>query len=206
MKARRRVLVGPPMSLLVVALGLTSTLAAPAEAPRTVKDDDPIEVVVETKKKPDWLFPGLDHPRVQAFFNSGSSVGGSLLDESGEPEIRPLVRTGTIKIHDAASAAERRAARRFARALVDSVRPALEACYVDALDRSPTEAARLTFRVELSPDDRGPVLVSDGMLGDVFGNACVHGVLEFAEATPPRLQASLEIPVWFWLQTVYAPS
>lgn len=195
------------MSLLAVALSLTSTLAAPADAPpQTVEDREPIEVVVETKKRPDWLFPGLDHPRVQAFFRSGSTVGDSLIGDSGAPEIRPLVRTGTIKISDAASAADRRAARRFARALVDSVRPALEACYVDALDRTPTDATRLTFRVDLSQADRGAVLVSEGMLGDVFGNACVHGVLEFAEATPPRLDASLEIPVWFWLQTVYAPS
>ena len=194
------------MSLSAVALSLTSTLAAPDAPPQTPEDGDPIEVVVETKKRPDWLFPGLDHPRVQAFFRSGSSVGPSLLDDSGEPEIRPLVRTGTIKIHDVASAAERRAARRFARELVDSVRPALEACYVDVLDRTPTDATRLTFRVELSHTDRGAVLVSEGMLGDVFGNACVHGVLEFAEAIPPRMDASLEIPVWFWLQTVYAPS
>jgi hypothetical protein len=190
------------MSLFVVALGLSSTLAAP---PQTPEDGEPIEVVVETKKRPDWLFPGLDHPRVQAFFRSGSSVGPSLLDEPVEPEIRPLVRTGTIKIHDAVSAVERRAARRFARALVDSVRPALEACYVDALDRSPTDATRLTFRVELSRGDRGAVVVSDGMLGDVFGNACVHGVLEFADATPPEIDLSLEIPVWFWLQTYYGP-
>ena len=101
--------------------------------------------------------------------------------------------------------AERREARRFARELVESVRPALEACYVDSLGRTPTDAARLTFRVELSRDDRGPVLVSDGILGDVYGNACVHGVLEFAEARAPRLDASLEIPVWFWLQTMYGP-
>ena len=87
----------------------------------------------------------------------------------------------------------------------DGVRPALEACYVDSLGRTPTDAARLTFRVELSRDDRGPVLVSDGILGDVYGNACVHGVLEFAEARAPRLDASLEIPVWFWLQTMYGP-
>lgn len=194
------------MSLPALALSLTSTLAAPDAPPNTVEDREPIEVVVETKKRPDWLFPGLDHPRVQAFFRSGSSVGPSLLDDPGEAEIRPLVRAGSIKIHDAASAAERRAARRFARALVDSVRPALEACYVDALDRSPTDATRLVFRVELSQQDRGAVLVSDGMLGDVFGNACVHGVLEFAEASPPRMNASLEIPVWFWLQTVQAPS
>jgi hypothetical protein len=192
------------MSLLAVALSLSSTLAAgPESSPQQVEDREPIEIVVETKKRPDWLFPGLDHPRVQAFFRSGSTVGGSLFDQPSEPEVRPLVRTGTIRISDVASAAERRAARRFARALVDSVRPALEACYVDALARSPTDAARLTFRVELSRDDRGPVLVADGMLGDVFGNACVHGVLEFAEAKPPRLEASLEIPVWFWLDTVH---
>lgn len=192
------------MSLLAVAVHLSSTLIAPAQSPQ-VEDEKPIEVVVETKKRPDWLFPGLDHPHVQAFFRSGSMVGDSLFDPS-EPEIRPLVRTGTIKVHEAGSAAERRAARRFARELVESVRPALEACYVDALDRKPTEAARLTFRVELTGVERGPVLVSDGLLGDVFGNACVHGVLEFAEAAPPRLQASLEIPVWFWLQTVHGPS
>jgi hypothetical protein len=190
------------MSLLAVALSLTSNLAAPETPPQQVDDREPIEIVVETKKRPDWLFPGLDHPRVQAFFRSGSTVGGSLFDEPTEPEVRPLVRTGTIKIHDAATAAERRAARRFARTLVDSVRPALEACYVDALARSPTDATRLTFRVELSREDRGPVLVAEGMLGDVFGNACVHGVLEFAEATPPRLEASVEIPVWFWLDTI----
>ncbi|HLT38932.1 MAG TPA: hypothetical protein VK034_21760 [Enhygromyxa sp.] len=191
------------MSSITVALTLASQLVAPAEAPpEHVDGGDPIEVVVETKKRPDWLFPGLDHPRVQAFFRSGSTVGGSLFDEPRELEIRPLVRAGTIKIHDALSRTERREARRFARALVDSVRPALEACYVDSLGRTPTDAARLTFRVELSRDDRGPVLVSEGVLGDVFGNACVHGVLEFAEAQAPRLQASLEIPVWFWLQTM----
>jgi hypothetical protein len=190
----------------ILASTLASTLATTAQPPsQQVDDDEPIEIVVETKKRPDWLFPGLDHPRVQAFFNSDSSVGDSLYG-GGEPEIRPLVRTGTIKVHDAMSRAERREARRFARALVESVRPALEACYTDTLDRTPTDAARLTFRVELSRDDRGPVLIADGMLGDVFGNACVHGVLEFAEATAPRLEASLEIPVWFWLQTVYAPS
>lgn len=194
------------MSKIAVALGLVLSLAAPADdPPEQVDDGETIEVVVETKKRPDWLFPGLDHPRVQAFFRSGSSVGDSLLDEPSEPQIRPLVRAGTIKIHDAISRAERREARRFARELVESVRPALEACYVDSLGRTPTDAARLTFRVELSRDDRGPVLVSDGILGDVYGNACVHGVLEFAEARAPRLDASLEIPVWFWLQTMYGP-
>lgn len=195
--------------MFMIAVALSSSLALFArgeEPPKQVEGGEAIEVVVETKKRPDWLFPGLDHPRVQAFFNSGSTVGASLFDEDGGPEIRPLVRTGTIKVHDAVSRAERRAARRFARELVASVRPALEACYVDALDRSPTDAAKLTFRVDLSRSDRGPVLVSDGLLGDVFGNACVHGVLEFAEAKPPQLDASLEIPVWFWLQTVTQPS
>jgi hypothetical protein len=175
-------------------------------APKREESEEAIEVVVETKKRPDWLFPGLDHPRVQAFFGSGSSVGGSLMDRSGGVEIRPLVRAGTIKIHEAMSRPERRAARRFARELVDSVRPALEACYVDSLNRTPIDATRLVFQVELSRADRGPVLVSHGILGDVFGNACVHGVLEFAEANAPQLEASLEIPVWFWLQTVSAPA
>lgn len=193
----------------MIAVVLSSSLlffAPDDEPPEQVDGGDVIEVVVETKKRPDWLFPGLDHPRVQAFFNSGSTVGASLLDDDGAPLIRPLVRTGTIKVHDATSRSERRAARRFARELVASVRPALEACYVDALDRSPTDATKLTFRVDLNRNDRGPVLVADGLLGDVFGNACVHGVLEFAEAEPPPLDASLEIPVWFWLQTVTQPS
>lgn len=191
------------MSLSAIALGLALLLAAPADStPEQVEGGEVIEVVVETKTRPDWLFPGLDHPRVQAFFHSGSSVGGSLFDPDDTAELRPLVRAQGIKVRDAASASERRAARRFARELVESVRPALEACYVDALDRSPTEATRLTFRVDLSTSDRGPVIVSEGMLGDVFGNACVHGVLEFADAEAPKLLASLEIPVWFWLQTV----
>lgn len=195
------------MSMIAVVLSSSLSLFAPSDEPppEQVEGGEAIEVVVETKKRPDWLFPGLDHPRVQAFFRSGSTVGGSLLDEPSEPEIRPLVRTGTIKIHHAPSRADRRAARRFARELVASVRPALEACYVDALERSPTDAAKLIFRVDLSRSDRGPVLVSDGVLGDVFGNACVHGVLEFAEAKAPQLEASLEIPVWFWLQTVTGP-
>jgi len=186
------------MSMLAIVSTLALALSAPTD-PRD--DDDTIEVVVETKTRPDWLFPGLDHPRVQEFFRSGSTIGGSLFDEAREPEIRPLVRAGTVKVHAVASGAERRAARRYARELVASVRPALEACYVDTLDRSPLATTRLTFRVDLSGSDRGPVLVSDGTLGDVFGNACVHGVLEFAEAEPPRMQASLEIPVWFWLST-----
>ena len=187
------------MSLSAIALGLALPFAA---APEQVEGGEVIEVVVETKTRPDWLFPGLDHPRVQAFFHSGSSVGGSLFDDDDTPELRPLVRAQGIRVRDAATASERRAARKFAHELVASVRPALEACYVDALDCSPTEATRLTFRVELSTSDRGPVIVSEGMLGDVFGNACVHGVLEFADAQAPRLLASLEIPVWFWLQTV----
>ena len=47
----------------------------------------------------------------------------------------------------------------------------------------------------LSPD--GHIFVSDG-----YGNACVHGVLEFAKVDPPALSVELEIPVWFWLQSV----
>lgn len=192
------------MSKIAASLGL-ALFATTAPQPQP-PDDEPVEIVVETKKRPDWLFPGLDHPRVQAFFRSGSTVGNSLLDRPREPEVRPLIRTGTIKVHESLSRSDRRAARRFARDLVESVRPALEACYVDALARSPTDAARLTFRVELSRADRGAVVVANGVLGDVYGNACVHGVLEFADARAPRLDAELEIPVWFWLQTVHAPS
>jgi hypothetical protein len=160
----------------------------------------PIEIVVDTK--PDWLFPGLDHPRVQAYFRSGSSVGGSLFDDPEQVVQRPLVRAGSIAVHGADDRAERTAARRFARQLVADVRPALEACYADVLQRHPTDAARLVLRVELAPDDRGAVKVSSGVLGDVFGNACVHGVLEFADVDAPAIGARVDIPVWFWLQTM----
>lgn len=188
----------PSLSLALVLLAPVDA-APPDSDPDPDSNDDAIEVVVETK--PDWLFPGLDHPRVQAFFRSGSSVGTSLFDAEVEPEPRPLVRAGSIRATAFASAAERRAARRFARELVASVRPALEACYVDTLQRAPVDAIKLTFSVELTGGDRGPVRVAAGTLGDVFGNACVHGVLEFAEVEVPALAGSLEIPVWFWLQT-----
>jgi hypothetical protein len=189
------------MPNLVVPASLLALLAMFAGRPSTIDEGEPIEIVVETKKRPDWLFPSVDHPRVQAFFRSGSMTGHSLHDLEHPPEPRPLVRAGTVKVHGTLSKADRRVARRFARKLIDDVRPALEACYVDALDRSPTDATRLTFRVDLSQRDRGPVVIADGTLGDVYGNACAHGVLEFAEADVPPLVASLEIPVWFWLQT-----
>jgi hypothetical protein len=162
--------------------------------------DTPIEIVVNTK--PDWLFPGLDHPRVQAYFHSGSTVGGSLFDEPEQIVQRPLVRAGSIAVHGANDRAERTAARRFARELVADVRPALEACFADVLQRQPTDAARLVFSVELAPDNRGAVRVSSGVLGDVYGNACVHGVLEFADVDAPAIGARVDIPVWFWLQTM----
>lgn len=188
----------PSMSISQLSsLALSLLVAAPAE--QTPDDDHAIEIVVETK--PDWLFPGLDHPRVQAFFRSGSSVGSSMFDDDAPAERRPLVRAGTIKVRGADDRRERTAARRFARDLVADVRPALEACYVDVLARSPTDATRLTFSVELSPGDRGPIRVRTGTLGDVYGNACVHGVLEFADVDAPAISASVDIPVWFWLQT-----
>jgi hypothetical protein len=173
-----------------------------ADGPTTVEDDTTIEIVVETKKRPDWLFPHLDHPRVQAFFRSGSSVGGSLFDARVEPQRRPLVRAGSVRVDGVADRSERNAARKFARQLVADVRPALEACYADALARSPTDWARLTFSVELQPGSRSPIRVHTGVLGDVYGNACVHGVLEFADVQAPAIVASIEIPVWFWLQTL----
>jgi hypothetical protein len=162
--------------------------------------DTPIEIVVDTK--PDWLFPGLDHPRVQAYFHSGSTVGGSLFDEPEQVVQRPLVRAGSIAVHGADDRAERTAARRFARELVANVRPALEACYADVLQRQSTDATRLVFSVELAPDNRGAIRVSSGVLGDVFGNACVHGVLEFADVDAPVIGARVDIPVWFWMQTM----
>jgi hypothetical protein len=186
---------------------LVAPIVAPTERrspdPQTKSDDGadaPIEIVVDTK--PDWLFPGLDHPRVQAYFHSGSTVGGSLFDEPEQIVRRPLVRAGSIAVHGAGDRAERTAARRFARELVADVRPALEACYADVLARQPTDATRLVFSVELEPDNRGAVRVSSGTLGDVFGNACVHGVLEFADIDAPAIGARVEIPVWFWLQTM----
>lgn len=190
----------PPVTLLALSL-LVSSAAPDAGKQHEADEGETIEIVVETKKRPDWLFPGLDHPRVQAFFRSGSSTGGSLFDEPEERARRPLVRAGTVKVHGAESRAQRKAARKFARRLVADVRPALEACYTDVLARSPTDAARLTFSVALSSGSRGAVRVSRGVLGDVYGNACVHGVLEFADVDVPSVDAELDIPVWFWLQT-----
>ncbi|WP_181197690.1 hypothetical protein [Enhygromyxa salina] len=186
-----------------LSLTLLTLVLAPVEPPTpTAGPGRAIEIVVETKKRPDWLFPGLAHPRVQAYFRSGSSVGNSLFDEPQAQVRRPLVRAGAIKVRGAEGRAQRKAARRFARDLVADVRPALEACYADALERRPTDATRLTFHVALSGEDRGPVTVSAGVLGDVYGNACVHGVLEFADVVAPQLEAAVDIPVWFWLQSV----
>ena len=176
--------------------------APEAEEERQEADaGDTVEIVVETKKRPDWLFPTLDHPRVQAFFNSGNSVGPSLFDEDAEAVRRSLVRAGTIAVRGAGSRVERRAARRFARQLVAQARPALEACYEDALARDASDATRLTLSVALDGHDRSAVRLSSGVLGDVYGNACVHGVLEFVELDVPALSAEIQIPVWFWLQT-----
>jgi hypothetical protein len=218
------------LSIALVLLVAPTERRAPARSEREAEREEaaktPIEIVVDTK--PDWLFPGLDHPRVQAYFHSGSSVGGSLFDEPEQIVQRPLVRAGSIAVHGADDRAERTAARRFARELVADVRPALEACYADVLQRQPTDAARLVFSVELAPDNqpvereasphggrrpstggfhgrvgnRGAVRVSSGVLGDVYGNACVHGVLEFADVDAPAIGARVDIPVWFWLQTM----
>lgn len=209
------------LALLVVPTERrTPERRTPAPPPAPSRDEGeadapPIEIVVDTK--PDWLFPGLDHPRVQAYFRSDSMVGGSLFDPPEQVVQRPLVRAGSIAVHGADDRAERAAARRFARELVADVRPALEACYADVLQRQPTDAARLVLSVELAPtnppasretglqgvqDNRGAVRVSSGVLGDVYGNACVHGVLEFADVDAPAIGARVDIPVWFWLQTM----
>jgi hypothetical protein len=186
--------------VLSIALALLAVPPPERSPEREGAAETPIELVVDTK--PDWLFPGLDHPRVQAYFRSGSTVGGSLFDEPGQIVQRPLVRAGSIAVRGAGDRSDRTAARRFARQLVADARPALEACFADVLQRHPTEAARLVLSVELAPDDRGAVRVRSGVLGDVHGNACVHGVLEFADVEAPAIGAQVEIPVWFWLQTM----
>jgi len=191
------------MLILALALGL-------AGEPVVVDGGEVIEVVVEKKQRRKLAFATLDDPRVQAFFRSGSSTGASLISGERSVERRPLVRAGSVRVlagvsRVATSRAERREVRRFARALVNEARPELEACYVETLGRAEADTVRLTVRVELSRSDRGPVRLSEGMLGDVLGNACVHGVLEFADAEAPLLDASVEIPVWFWVQTNYGP-
>lgn len=174
---------------------------------RAGASEESVEIVVDDPRD-DWLFPGLDNPRVQAFFRSGSPTGGSLFDRQHPPRRRPLVRAGVVKVRGAEGGKQRRAARRFANSLVADARLALEACYEDSLARSPTDAVQLTFRVELDGSDRGAIQLARGVLGDVYGNACVTGVLEFADAAEvAKAQVSgmrgvrLEIPVWFWLQT-----
>ncbi|NVB40472.1 hypothetical protein G6O69_21710 [Pseudenhygromyxa sp. WMMC2535] len=194
----------PALALLAVLLlprGPTPQTSDPEEAPEAedARDGTVTEIVVKDER-PSWLFPGLDHPRVQAYFRSASMLGPSLFDAAPLPP-RPLVRAGSVRVHGAADRQTKRLARRFARSLVADVRPALEACYVDVLARSPTDAARLTLALQLGAE-RGPVHLAAGQLGDVYGNACVLGVLEFAEREGPALEGvALEIPVWFWLQS-----
>ncbi|WP_045115421.1 hypothetical protein [Plesiocystis pacifica] len=195
---------------------------APAPAGETeeqvVEGGDPdegatIDIVVE-KPRPDWLFPKLDHPRVQAFFRNDAMTGSSLFDPEPPPPPVPLVRAGRLEVQGAASPAQRRAARRFARRLVADRRDALEACYVDALQRSAGDAVKLTFSIEVQNGSRSAFHLDRGQLGDTFGNACVMGVLEFAPAQiegRDRAEAlrahtvKIDIPVWFWLQSQTVP-
>jgi hypothetical protein len=188
---------------MLALLSCLSLLSAPAEPAQDPAAEPEVREIVVEDPRGDWLFPGLDHPRVQAFFRSGKSTGPSMFDPDERAARRPLVRAGLIRVRGAEGGAERRAARRFARDLVSELRPALEACYVDVLQREDAEAEQLRFELRLTERGRGPFHLDRGQLGDVHGNACVLGVLEFAELDTRRFDGvELEIPLWFWLQTV----
>ncbi|GEM_PF-2135711 len=204
---------------LVSVLGPRLASAAGPE-PAVERGDPAVVEIVVPDFRDDWLFPHLDNPRVQAFFR-GRGAAHSLFDQPRRSERRPLVRAGLIRVRGVEDRSQRRAARRLARALVADVRPALEACYRDVIDRQVsaggldpgTETTQLELELELRADESGSVGLSAGVLGDMFGNACVVGVLEFAEqfADPGNLAwtqglagldgVELEIPLWFWLQT-----
>lgn len=192
------------VALLVPGPALAAGPSRPAKHQSTPApaDDDVIEIEVRDPRR-EWLFPGLDHPRVQAFFRSSSMVGPSLFTPP-TPIIRPLVRASTI-VAQGRSAADRRAAKKWARKLIAHNRPALEACYKDALQRTDAAATRVTFAVTLEQRTRGPIAIRTGQLGDDHGNECLQGVLTFATREAPAVESSVEveIPVWFWLQTTY---
>lgn len=192
--------VGPAMlPRLVCLVVLLAPLLAHAGPPA---DDEVMEIEVE-RPESGW-FPSLDHPRVQAYFRSDSMVGDSLLSPRYVPSVTPLVRVGTsIGVRGAASGAERREARRWARRMVSERLSSLESCYADARGRVLIEASKISLRVTLSERARGRIEIHAGVLGDDDGNACLHGVLAFAERGAPTFAGpvELDIPLWFWLQT-----
>jgi hypothetical protein len=195
-----------------LALSLAAALLLPTLVEATPPSGDPddgevIELEVDAKKKrPDWLFPGLDHPRVQAYFRSDSMVGSSLFDPEPQPPSQyPLVRAGmAIAVHGTISSAERREARRWARRMVADRLPSFEACYADARQRNDIDSRKIALRVTIAERERGTIAIAAGELGDAAGNDCLAGVLAFAERDAPSFSTpvELEVPVWFWLQTV----
>lgn len=193
----------------LVALSLVLLLPALVSAGPPSGDPDDgevIEVEVDVKrKKPDWLFPGLDHPRVQAYFRSDSMVGSSLFEpEPQAPSQYPLVRAGmTIAVRGASSSAERRQARTWARRMVTERMTSFQACYADARQRNEITSQKIALRVTLADRQRGPIAIAAGELGDAAGNDCLAGVLAFAKRGAPSFATPIEIevPVWFWLQT-----
>lgn len=192
---------------LAASLFLLPTLVEATPPSGDPDDGEVIELEVDAKKKrPDWLFPGLDHPRVQAYFRSGSMVGDSLFDPQPQPPSEyPLVRAGmSITVHGGSSSAERREARRWARHMIEERMTSFQACYADARQRNAIDASKIALRVTLADRQRGPIAIAAGELGDPAGNDCLTGVLAFAKRSAPSFSAPIEIevPVWFWLQTV----
>ncbi|MFV8752533.1 hypothetical protein ACNOYE_18455 [Nannocystaceae bacterium ST9] len=196
-----------------IGLVALSLVLAPARAEAGPPSGDPdegavVEIEVDTKKKPrtDGWFPGLDDPRVQAYFRSESMVGDSLFDPPRGPEMQyPLVRAGlTIAVRGPVSAGERREARRWARHMLAERMASFESCYTDARQRNPIDASKISLRVTIDQRGRGPIAIVAGELGDSAGNDCLTGVLAFAKRGAPRLSApvEVEVPVWFWMQTI----
>jgi hypothetical protein len=193
---------------LALALSLVPTSVDAGPPSGDPDDGEVIEIEVDARKKkdrPDWLFPGLDHPRVQAYFRSDSMVGNSLFDPEPQPPRQyPLIRAGTtIAVRGASSAAERREARRWARQMVAERMHSFEACYADARQRNEIDASKIALRVRLADRQRGPIAIASGELGDAAGNDCLEGVLAFAKRGAPSFSTvvEIEVPLWFWMQT-----
>jgi hypothetical protein len=188
---------------LVCLASLLVPLLAHADPPAAAAGDDEV-IEIEVEPPDSGWFPSLDHPRVQAYFRSDSMVGDSLLSPRYVPTLTPLVRVGSsIGVRGALSAAERREARRWARRMVSERLSSLESCYADARGRVAIEASKISLHVTLSERSRSRIEIHAGTLGDADGNACLHGVLAFAERSAPTFagRVELDIPVWFWLQT-----
>lgn len=129
--------------------------------------------------------PSVDDPEMRAKLRDEFSnpFNGYVLTAPGVVEwfsARALVRSGLGRpASDDAGAAQRRQARRLARAVIDTARPELKACFEAAHSRRPGTVSMPT--VQLSVDDGGAItdaFVTTGDVVDALGELCVVEALE----------------------------